>query len=229
MPGIMFGAALKGFGDSLSSLGDSAQADLRDERQAQQREQLARLREQAPSRDSAPRGRIDFSPGSAGEEAMAADMGMTVPDLRKFREANRSGDFSGYVGAPAADETDRWDVAVAKGQQKWIDDKRRMLGEISRMYLQGDAYGDSAQGRLLVKQMGFIDEERANATSKPDAVAVEEDRAGAGQAPVQKQPAQRQAGLSVGKRGGTSPSTTAAPPAARKTYYYDPATGGLKQ
>lgn len=179
MSGIMFGAALKGIGDGITSLGGSAMSYEREDERRRLQEQMLRERLDSSERNvdariaaklggsgGGTKGVIDYKEGSQGEETLAADMGMTVPELRRFRAANKTGDMSGYETdqpVPNGDNVmDPRDSMVAENKttrgvtaatQKYLADKRKMLGEITRMYQQGDAYDDSAKGRETVQRM----------------------------------------------------------------------------
>lgn len=176
MAGIMGASILKGLGDGITSLGSSAmQYAGQNERQRLQEQMLrerlesnernvdARLAAKTASGTGAAKGTIDFAEDTAGEEAMAADMGITVPELRRLRAANRTGDFSAYevddVNAPGdgigPSDGKRGMTAATR---KYVSEKRKMLGEISRMYMQGDAYDDSSKGRKTVQDMGIMDD-----------------------------------------------------------------------
>ncbi|RTL37173.1 MAG: hypothetical protein EKK53_21625 [Burkholderiales bacterium] len=180
MSGIMFGAALKGLGDGITSLGSSAMNFESDDERRRLQEQMLRERLDSSERNvdariaaklggsgsGGTKGVIDYKEGSQGEETLAADMGMTVPELRRFRAANKTGDMSGYETeqpVPNGDNVmDPRDSMVAENKttrgvtsatQKYLSEKRKMLGEITRMYQQGDAYDDSAKGRETVQKM----------------------------------------------------------------------------
>lgn len=165
MSGLIFGAAMKGVGDGVSSLGSSAlqiqsaseaaEAKLAGQREMQ-RERLDNQRAIAEMRSGGSGGGKDgplmerVEPGSMAEEMMANRMGMSVPELRKLLEANRSGDTSGLGGTvelPGPTEDGNALTGKSGVSGDWLKAKRAALADIQSEFLYGGKYDDVAKGR----------------------------------------------------------------------------------
>lgn len=160
MSGLIFGGMMKGLGEGVSGVGRMmADQGGRDEIiRARQEERRADLSERR-----APAGpfQAGISEGSMTEEMAAARMNMSVPEFRKFREAQRSGDTSGYeqevesrVAPQGPDTSDpSWNEATEKSKQKpagfdaWQKDKRKALADIAAELTFGDKYDEVVKGR----------------------------------------------------------------------------------
>jgi len=182
MSGLILGGMMQGLGNAGSSIAgsmvqaDARHSDLELRMQAQremQAEKLATMREIAAERAAA-RGAggskdgpfmENVAQGSMAEESMAGRMNMTVPELRKFRESQQSGDMSGYdvnadVTASADTDPENSDaisrrggtqtVTVKKSPQgldAFMKDKRAALADIQQEFIYGKAYDDVTKGR----------------------------------------------------------------------------------
>ena len=163
MSGLIFGGMMKGLGDATSSIGNMMV-------QNQGREDQMRLRAEERRQDTADRAAISgtksgpFQTGIAEdgltEEMAAARMNMSVPEFRKFREAQRTGDTSGYeekvtarvdADPASSDATSRRNSETSKqkpaGFDAFMADKRQALADIAGELTYGDKYDDVVKGR----------------------------------------------------------------------------------
>ena len=104
--------------------------------------------------------------GAADEELMAAQMNMTVPELQKFRNAQRTGDNSAYAveqpqAAPATDEP-QWSGAPAAPAAKalppsfdsWLEQKRQQFATAGAEQHYGKDYDNVVKGRRGMQEIG---------------------------------------------------------------------------
>lgn len=162
--GLISGALLKGAGDGTASLGGSLMniisADERAaasaaERRLLQEERLAAQKEVAEIRKSGSGGKDgpfmdEVKPDSMAEELMANRLGISVPELRALRAANKSGDTSGLgEEVPLAGPTE--DGSALTGRRgispEALAAKRQALADIQSEFLYGDKYDDVTKGR----------------------------------------------------------------------------------
>lgn len=92
----------------------------------------------------------DMVEGSAGEEALAAQLGMSVPEFRRFRAAERTGDYEGAYGQERVvdDESGGHTArALPEGFKTWLAAKRKEFADASRLYVFGKDAKEVEQAR----------------------------------------------------------------------------------
>lgn len=92
----------------------------------------------------------DLAEGSVGEESLAAQLGMSVPEFRRFRAAQRTGDYEGAYGQERVvdDESGGHTArALPEGFKTWLDQKRREFADASRPYVFGKDAKEVEQAR----------------------------------------------------------------------------------
>lgn len=169
MAGLIGGSMGSGVGSALMGIGDdidkqrqlaSIQAErmaefrMRDQDRADRERDNIMLRQQmAAGQGGGKNAQVSAAEGGLGEEAMAARMNMSIPELRQFRKANSTGDLSGYdTKVPLPGPTEDGSALVGKQRLPGFDAegvkaKRQMLADIADTYQFNGNYDDVTKGR----------------------------------------------------------------------------------
>jgi hypothetical protein len=165
MSGLIFGSMLQGLGAAGSTIaGHMVNQVSQDERQRErleaQRElqadrsatQLAIAGMRNDAKGGGSGGMTDIKEGGLAEETMANRMGMSVPELRALRKANKTGDTSAYeseveLAGPTEDGGALKGKVKPQGLDQYIKAKRAVLADIQSEFMHGKDYDDVAKGR----------------------------------------------------------------------------------
>lgn len=86
-------------------------------------------------------GRYSVEEGSVGEEAAAAELGMSIPEFRAFRKAQQTGDYSAYETEEVTEEGMGTSKSLPSGFKDWLKRKQREYG----LVLRGSAAGKATK------------------------------------------------------------------------------------
>lgn len=182
---ILLAGALKGVGDGLQAYGRmSMEGEERRRRMQEERDMRLEVeRERAELRG--PRGggsgggvlSADLvKEGGASEEMLAAQMGMSVPEYRKFVEMERTGSDAAYrrdEGAVMDDEYGQQKVtSLPPGFEEFKARKRAERGKLLETYAFSDDTDKIAEGRQTDKETSLLGDAAKGDQGARDALLV---------------------------------------------------------